>query len=778
MTTGSPAGQKLPQIVEMNWDPITRIIGNLGVYTKIDFANRVVTECHSTSSLFRGYSVFMKGKDPRDAGFITSRICGICGDNHTTCSVYAQNMAYGITPPPQAENIINLGEAAEYMFDHTIFQDNLVFVDFCEAMVKQTNPSVLARAENTEAPHAGLHGYRTIADIMRSFNPFEGDFYRQALKVSRTTREMFCLMEGRHVHPSTVYPGGVGTTPGPTLFTDYISRLVSILDFVKRSVAMNDDIFDFFYEALPGYEEVGRRRILLACWGAFQNSDVCDYRYETMNDWGKAMYVTPGVVVDGKLVTNNLVDINLGIRILLGSSFYGDWVNEQPFVTHDPLGNPVDIRHPWNQTTLPEPGKRDFDDRYSWVMSPRWLHPGTGEHLALDTGGGAFARLYTTALSGLVDTPYVKSTGHSVQISLPRSTELPETTLEWKIPKWSNALERDRARVYFVAYAAAMAMQFVEEGLRRTREGDLRVFTNFDVPDDAVGCGFHEAVRGALSHHMVIKDGVIANYHPYPPTPWNGSPRDIYGTPGPYEDAIQDTPIFEENGPDDFKGVDIMRAVRSFDPVPALRCAHVPGQRQDHRDAALADVRGHPWVTPRRTAGRRTPLALTRLDDRAVGMRLAALDEQLAQLETTPGPIGELALATVSGLAEIYGQALARALDLVDPALLEPHARRRADRAPAGTARHPSHAAPVPGVPGDRGDAVGGVRPGRGDRADGGAQRGGDPAPVAEGMRYGRGRHRAGGTRRAADRGTGAVRRDLRARRAGAAARPSYRWMR
>ena len=63
--------------------------------------------------------------------------------------------------------------------------------------------------------------------------------------------------------------------------------------------------------------------------------------------------------------------------------------------------------------------------------------------------------------------------------------------------------------------------------------------------------------------------------------------------------------------------------------------------------------------------------ALTRLDDRAVGMRLAALDEQLAQLETTPGPIGELALATVSGLAEIYGQALARALDLVDPALLD-----------------------------------------------------------------------------------------------------------
>src|SRR5258708_38093012 len=54
-------------------------------------------------------------------------------------------------------------------------------------------------------------GYRTIADIMTALNPFTGEFYRETLHVSRYTREMFCLMEGRHVHPSTLYPGGVGT---------------------------------------------------------------------------------------------------------------------------------------------------------------------------------------------------------------------------------------------------------------------------------------------------------------------------------------------------------------------------------------------------------------------------------------------------------------------------------------------------------------------------------------------------------------------------------------
>ena len=163
----------------------------------------------------------MKGKDPRDAHFITSRICGICGDNHATCSVYNQNMAYGVRPPHLGEWIINLGEAAEYMFDHNIFQENLVGVDYCEKMVRETNPGVLELANRTESPHAADHGYKTIGDIMRALNPFDGDFYREALQVSRYTREMFCLMEGRHVHPSTLYPGGVGTVATIQLFTDY-----------------------------------------------------------------------------------------------------------------------------------------------------------------------------------------------------------------------------------------------------------------------------------------------------------------------------------------------------------------------------------------------------------------------------------------------------------------------------------------------------------------------------------------------------------------------------
>ena len=569
MSTSTKTRSKAPtaaqNLVEMNWDPITRIVGSLGIYTKINFENKRVAECYSTSSIFRGYSIFMKGKDPRDAHFITSRICGICGDNHATCATYAQNMAFGVRPPALAEWIINLGEAAEYMFDHNIFQDNLVGVNFCEQMIKETNPGVWDKAQSTSAPNADKHGYKKISDIMTALNPFTGEFYRETLQVSRYTREMFCLMEGRHVHPSTLYPGGVGTVATIQLFTDYMVRLMRYVEFMKKVVPLHDDLFNFIYDALPGYEEVGRRRILLGCWGSFNNPDVCDYSYKNMAEWGKAMFVTPGVIVNGELVTTDLVKINLGIRILLGSSYYDDWENSETFVREDPLGNPVDQRHPWNQTTIPRPQRRDFDDKYTWVMSPRWYDERTGDHLALDTGGGPIARLWATALAGLVNVGYIKATGSSVKIYLPRSATLPEAEFEWKIPEWSNAIERDRARTYFQAYAAAAALHFAEKAMAELHAGRTKTWSEFKVPDEAIGCGFHEAVRGVLSHHVVIRDGKIANYHPYPPTPWNANPRDVYGTPGPYEDAVMNTPIFEENGPDKFKGIDIMRTVRSFD---------------------------------------------------------------------------------------------------------------------------------------------------------------------------------------------------------------------
>ena len=197
----------------MAWDPITRIVGSLGIYTKIDFGNGEVAECHSTSSIFRGYSIFMKGKDPRDAHFITSRICGICGDNHATCSVLRPE--HGLRRAPAARSASGSSTSARppsTCSTTTSSRTTWSASTSARRWSRRPTPACCEQANRTEAPHAADHGYRTIGDIMRSLNPFAGEFYREALQVSRYTREMFCLMEGRHVHPSTLYPGGVGTT--------------------------------------------------------------------------------------------------------------------------------------------------------------------------------------------------------------------------------------------------------------------------------------------------------------------------------------------------------------------------------------------------------------------------------------------------------------------------------------------------------------------------------------------------------------------------------------
>jgi hydrogenase large subunit len=57
------------------------------------------------------------------------------------------------------------------------------------------------------------------------------------------------------------------------------------------------------------------------------------------------------------------------------------------------------------------------------------------------------------------------------------------------------------------------------------------------------------------------------NYQVVTPSTINASPRDPFGQVGAYEEAVLNTPILEEfDRREDFTGIDIFRAIRSFDP--------------------------------------------------------------------------------------------------------------------------------------------------------------------------------------------------------------------
>jgi len=61
-------------------DPVTRIEGHLRIEAEVDGGS--VREAWSSSTMFRGVELILKGRDPRDAWAFTQRLCGVCTTVH------------------------------------------------------------------------------------------------------------------------------------------------------------------------------------------------------------------------------------------------------------------------------------------------------------------------------------------------------------------------------------------------------------------------------------------------------------------------------------------------------------------------------------------------------------------------------------------------------------------------------------------------------------------------------------------------------------------------
>jgi hydrogenase large subunit len=549
-----------PRLRDWNIDPMTRVAGALAVHTVLDLENRRAVDAHARAMLFRGYEVILEGRDPRDAIDISSRACGVCGGVHASCSALNIEQAFGVCPPPLGVEVRNLGEVGEMFYDRPLHLGLLAGPDYSTALVSVTNPELVTRAEKTLAPHGAIHGYTTIKDIMDALNPLTGKIYLEALEWTRVGRIMCMLMFGKFPHPSTIVPGGMSTTVTTSTFNEYYAQLGKILDWCKVICRIWDDLCDFFLEANPAYEQVGARPTSLIQSGIYDNSEYYDATYANCNQWGDARWATPAVIIEGKLVTTKLTDINMGMEEFIEHSFYDDWtkVGPQRYRT-DPLGNPLSPYHAWNKTTLPKPTGTNFKDKYTWCTAPRW------DRQVVETG--AYGQLWGTALRGdYTENPFCEPTGDGINMVLPRHA-LPETELFWPLPRTLNALERNRARAYSMAFIATVGMNCLLKAFEYWRRGDTRVHTPFKIPkDERVSVGFWEAGRGYLVHHMIMDKGKIVNYQINTPSTINASPTDPFGGLGPYEQAVVDTPILESVPDDQIKGIDILRAIRSFDP--------------------------------------------------------------------------------------------------------------------------------------------------------------------------------------------------------------------
>jgi hydrogenase large subunit len=541
-------------------EPVTRICGRFMLSAEIDFANRRTLDAHVECGEFTRQSgaceTILRGRQPSDAVHISSRICGSSSGAHAIASAMAVEMAAGTPPPPLAviaRNLASSGEMIDELIHHLFV---LAGPDYSEGAVSRTSLSLWARAQKTTPAGMEEHGLESVADLMRGMNPMSGHLYLEALQMARLGREIATLIFGKHPHPTTIVPGGVAVEANRELFNQVLGRINALLDYSKKLTCVWDDLIDFFYEAEPRYARVGATPVNLISAGLWDDPEIYDASYLNINEWGSRRMSAPGVIIDGEARTSRLSDVNIGVEEFVDHSYYRQWEGGQ--VKADPLDGPVSPWHPWNKETLPEPAPRNWKERYSWNAAPRW------DREAMETG--PLARLWINALGGARNCEFIRPARRSLEIYLPKG-QRPATTLRWLVPEKPNALERNRARAYQVAYAAMVAYADLLKAFDYIRRGELRMSVRFLHPEKKISAGFWECGRGMITHHLVIDKSKIANYQIGAPSEWMGSPRDAGNLPGVYEAAMMNTPLLEECArQEDFTGVDILRVMRSFDP--------------------------------------------------------------------------------------------------------------------------------------------------------------------------------------------------------------------
>ena len=553
------------EVGRLDFDPVTRVAGALSFQTTVDVDNGQVLDAFALATLFRGYEVILEGRDPRDAIFVSSRACGVCGGAHATASALALEMAFGLQPPPMGIVARNLLVAIEYLYDRPTHLFTRVGPDYSEPVVRETNPELWERALTTAAPGRGTHGFELISDLMTAMTPFSGKLYAEALRMARRAREAYVLVGGKYPHPQTIVPGGISSTIDTQDMQEMLWRVTEFFDYSQKVVAVWDDVVDFFFEAEPRFREIGEAPRNFVDLGQWDDPFAYDGTLENASAWGERRWSTPGAIVDGKLRTTDVQQVDMGVEEFVDHSFYEDWTRGGASgQRNDPVGNPLSVNHPSNKKTIPQPGETNPAGKYSWSTAARW------DRQPMETG--AYARLWMTAIADkLPHRTFIEPTGHSLKLAVPQAA-LPATVLEWRVPERWGALERNRAQAYALAQSALVAYESLVIGLDLLRKGgpDSGVFTHYKIPKDARhGTGLWGGARGYLSHHVTLDDRVIQNYQIVAPSTFTMSPRDAFGRPGPCEAAVVATPLLSTAVPE--RCIDVLRTIRSFD--PCMSCA-------------------------------------------------------------------------------------------------------------------------------------------------------------------------------------------------------------
>ncbi|MFQ5867861.1 MAG: nickel-dependent hydrogenase large subunit [bacterium] len=299
-------------------DPITRIEGHLKVELEIEGGK--VVDARSSGTLFRGFEIILKGRDPKDAQHLTQRVCGVCPVCHATAASLTLESAFRARPPSNARIIRNLVLGTNFLQSHILHFYLLVALDY---FVGPENPPFIPRFKGD---------YR----LSKQMNKDYLDHYLKAMEVRRKIHEMTAIFAGRMPQHITFVPGGVTEKPTVDKIASFLWRLREIIDFIEKiylpDVLKIGDVY-------KDYSKIGKGYGNLLAYGVFD-----------LDDRGRKKLFKRGRFTDGKIENMDWKKITEDVRY--------SWYERE-----------ISGRKPRDSDTFTAPRKAGA---YSWLKSPRY----------------------------------------------------------------------------------------------------------------------------------------------------------------------------------------------------------------------------------------------------------------------------------------------------------------------------------------------------------------------------------------------------------------------
>jgi [NiFe] hydrogenase large subunit/hydrogenase large subunit len=559
-------------------DPVTRIEGHLRIEAEVD--GGTVRDAWSSSTMFRGIEMILKGRDPRDAWAFTQRICGVCTTVHAIASIRAVENAIGAAPPPNARLLRNLIIAAQAVQDHVIHFYHLHALDWVDIVsalsADPVKTSSLAQSIS-DWPLSSPKYFGGVRDRVKGFvdrgqlGPFANAYwghpayrlpaeanlmavahYLEALDWQREFIKMHAVLGGKNPHLQSFLVGGMATPVDPNsqaaLNAGTIAELKQLVakarDFVVRVYIPDLLAIASFYKDWAGH---GRGIGNYLAYGEYPDTEGA----------GSTLFLPRGIIRARDLTKVEPFD-QAKVTEYVAHSWYqyqqGDGVALHPF-QGETMPNYTGPEPPYELLGL----EADTTKKYSWLKSPRY------DDQPMEVG--PLARMLVAYVSGHARVKEL--VGGALK------------TLNVGPDALFSTLGRVAARGIETQLLAEKMGDWVDALGANMASGELRIHDNSkwepsSWPADAMGAGFHEAPRGALGHWVSIHNGVINNYQCVVPSTWNAGPRDAKGQRGPYEEALLGTPVADPKRP-----VEILRTVHSFDPCMACGVHVVDATRRE-----------------------------------------------------------------------------------------------------------------------------------------------------------------------------------------------------